>query len=89
MPFTDTSEKGFQKYIVKELTAKGGYVESVSNDFDKKFCINTGQLLLFIEETRPEKYEMKFLRNSRKTKIFKGNTNLLFLIGLNQIIRQI
>lgn len=41
MAFTDTSERGFQKYIVKELTTKGGYVENVSNNFNKEFCINT------------------------------------------------
>ncbi len=46
MFFTDTSEKGFQKYIVKELIEqKQVIVESVSNDFDKEFCINPKQLL--------------------------------------------
>jgi len=40
MKFTDTSEKGFQKLIANELTTKGGYVENVSNDFEKEFCIN-------------------------------------------------
>ncbi|MBE9469077.1 MAG: type I restriction endonuclease subunit R [Bacteroidetes bacterium] len=58
MKFTDTSEKGFQKFIVNELTTKGGYVESVSSDFDKEFCINAKQLFSFIEQTQPEKYEM-------------------------------
>jgi len=58
MKFTDTSEKSFQKLIADELTAKGGYVETVSNDFDKEFCINKGQLLSFIEQTQSEKYEM-------------------------------
>ena len=41
MAFTDTSEKGFQKYIVKELTEQNGFVESVSNDFDKEKIIDT------------------------------------------------
>lgn len=58
MQFTDTSEKGFQKYIVKELTTKGGYVESQPSDFDREFCINAKQLLSFIEQTQPEKYEI-------------------------------
>ncbi len=58
MQFTDTSEKGFQKYIVKELTTKGGYVESQPNDFDREFCINAKQLFSFIEQTQPEKYDM-------------------------------
>ena len=58
MQFTDTSEKGFQKLIANELTTNGGYIESVSGDFDKEFCINKSQLLAFIEQTQPEKYEM-------------------------------
>ena len=58
MKFTDISEKGFQKLIADELTINGGYVESVSNDFDKEFCINKGHLLSFIEQTQSEKYEM-------------------------------
>ena len=58
MKFTDTSEKAFQKLIANELIENGGYVESVSNDFDKEFCVNKEQLLSFIEQTQPEKYEM-------------------------------
>ena len=58
MAFTDTSEKGFQKYIVKELIEKNHFVESVSNDFDKEFCINPAQLWEFIKTTQPETYEM-------------------------------
>jgi type I restriction enzyme R subunit len=56
--FTDTSEKGFQKYIVKELVEQNKFRESVSNDFDKEFCINPKQLWEFIKETQPVAYEM-------------------------------
>ncbi|MCF6271152.1 MAG: DEAD/DEAH box helicase family protein [Melioribacteraceae bacterium] len=56
--FTDTSEKGFQKFIVKYLVEQNQFRESYSNDFNKEFCINTGQLFLFIEQTQPEKHEM-------------------------------
>jgi len=44
MHFTDTSEKGFQKYIVKYLTdteAGHSYIETPPVDFDREFCINT------------------------------------------------
>lgn len=54
----DTSERGFQSFIVNELTTNSGYVVSTSDDFDKVFCINPKQLFAFIEETQPEKYEM-------------------------------
>lgn len=56
--FTDTSEKGFQKYIVNELTGPNKFRESVSNDFDKEFCINPKQLWEFIQATQPETFEM-------------------------------
>lgn len=56
--FTDTSEKGFQKYIVKELVEQNKFYESVSNDFDKEFCINPKQLWEFIKESQPETFEM-------------------------------
>ena len=53
---TDTSEKAFQKLIVKALVEEQGYVESFSNDFDREFCINKVQLMGFVEKTQPEKY---------------------------------
>lgn len=56
--FTDTSEKGFQKLIVKELVEQNKFRESMSNDFDREFCINTKQLWEFIETTQPETFEM-------------------------------
>jgi type I restriction enzyme R subunit len=56
--FTDTSEKGFQKFIVKELVENNKFRESVSNDFDKEFCINPKQLWEFIENTQPDTFEM-------------------------------
>ncbi len=58
MKFTDTSEKGFQQLIVKALTGNDGYVESISNDFDSEFCLNTQQLFSFIKQTQPEKFAM-------------------------------
>lgn len=56
--FTDTSERGFQKYIVQELVENNRFVESVSTDFDKEFCINPAQLWAFIQATQPDAYEM-------------------------------
>ena len=78
MQFTDTSEKGFQKYIVKELCTKGGYIQSVSNDFDKEFCINTKQIFSFIEQTQPEKYEMIHRKGERA-----------FLVRLDEKLRKL
>lgn len=56
MQHADTSEKGFQKLIVKELVEQQGYIESVSNDFDREFCLNAEQLLAFIQASQPDAY---------------------------------
>jgi type I restriction enzyme, R subunit len=76
--FTDTSEKGFQKYIVKELVEQNKFRESISNDFDKEFCINTKQLWEFIKETQPETYEMIQRKGERS-----------FLVRLDEKLRKL
>lgn len=56
MIHTDTSEKGFQRLIASAL-ASNGFSESVSNSFDREFCVNRDQLLKFIETSQPESYK--------------------------------
>lgn len=40
---TDTLEKALQKLIVMNLVGVHGYLESISNDFDREFYINKAQ----------------------------------------------
>ena len=54
---TDTSERGFQRFIVKELKELHGFRESVSTDFDREFCINKDQLLEFIQTSQPDTFD--------------------------------
>ncbi|WP_445957294.1 type I restriction endonuclease subunit R [Yeosuana sp.] len=75
--FTDTSEKGFQEYIIKELVVKNHFIESVSNDFDKEFCLNSNQLWEFIKKTQPETYEMIQRKGERS-----------FLVRLDEKLRK-
>lgn len=58
MQFTDTSERGFQKFIAKYLVAEQKFVETKTNDFDTDFCINTKQLMEFIEATQKDAFDM-------------------------------
>lgn len=58
LKFTDTSEKGFQKFIVGHLKDIHFYEESVSADFDRGFCLNTKQVLEFIEATQKDAFDM-------------------------------
>jgi len=76
--FTDTSEKGFQEHIVKNLVEQNQFNESFSNEFDKEFCINTKQLFSFIEETQSEKYEMIKRKGERE-----------FLVRLDEKLRKL
>lgn len=81
MPFTDTSEKGFQLFIVNYLTDKTighGFIESSPVEFDREFCINTKQVLSFIEATQKDAYEM-----IQK----KGERN--FLVRLDEKLKQL
>ena len=59
--FTDTSEKGFQKFIVSYLTDETfgqSFKETSPGDFDREFCMNKKQVLAFIEDTQPEAYQL-------------------------------
>jgi len=58
METTDTSEKGFQKLIVKELVEKEGYIETKSNEFDREFCINKTVLFDFIQAGQPVNHDL-------------------------------
>jgi type I restriction enzyme R subunit len=56
--FTDTSERGFQKFITNYLVSEQYFIETTPNEFDREFCMNTKQVLAFIEATQKEAYEM-------------------------------
>ena len=65
MNTTDMSERGFQKSIARYLTQTNGYRETKSGDYDKEFCVNTVQLLEFIEKTQEDAYELICERGER------------------------
>lgn len=56
-PPTDTSERGLQKLIVKDLVELHGFRESFSTDFDRELCLNKKQLRDFIKTTQPENFD--------------------------------
>lgn len=58
MQFTDTSERGFQKYITNYLVNEHKYTETSYVEFNREFCLNTKQLMDFIETTQPVTFEM-------------------------------
>lgn len=78
MVFTDTSEKGFQKFIVSYLTKEHHYIETSPTEFDKEFCINTKHLLSFIEATQKDTYDMIQVKGERA-----------FLVRLDEKIKEL
>jgi len=78
MQFTDTSEKGFQKLIVGYLVNEHKFIETVSSDFDKEFCLNTQNLKEFIKATQPDAYELIQRKGERE-----------FLVRLDKKIKEL
>ena len=78
MNFTDTSEKGFQKYITNYLVTEHKYIETSPIEYDRDFCINTKQVLAFIEATQLDTYEMIQKKGERS-----------FLVRLDEKIKEL
>lgn len=54
MQFTDTSERGFQKFITNRLIGSHQFIETTHDEFDREFCINIKHVLAFVESTQKE-----------------------------------
>lgn len=78
MQFTDTSERGFQKFITNYLVTEHKFIETTSNEFDREFCINTNQVLAFIEATQKDAFEMIQKKGERS-----------FLVRLDEKIKEL
>jgi type I restriction enzyme R subunit len=78
MQFTDTSEKGFQKFITNYLVTEHKFIETTPNEFDREFCINTKQVLAFIEATQKDAYDMIQKKGERS-----------FLVRLDEKIKEL
>ena len=52
---TDTSEYGLESLIVESLVKEGHYVQGAPQDYDREHCLDTVQLMNFLEATQPEK----------------------------------
>ena len=78
MLFTDTSERGFQKFITNYLVTEHKFIETTPTEFDREFCINTKQVLTFIEETQKDSFEMIQKKGERS-----------FLVRLDEKIKEL
>ncbi|MDI9365626.1 MAG: DEAD/DEAH box helicase family protein [Flavobacterium sp.] len=78
MHFTDTSERGFQKFITNYLVTENKFIETTPTEFDREFCINTKQVLAFIEATQKDAFEMIKKKGERS-----------FLVRLDEKIKEL
>ena len=75
--FTDTSERGLQKFITNHMVIEHHFIETTPAEFDRDFSINTKQVLAFIESTQKESYEMILKKGERS-----------FLVRLDEKIKE-
>jgi len=86
MKFTNTSEKGVQKIIVAHLTQQQGYTETFNKDFNREFCINTAQVLAFIQATQPHAYQM--IQRKGERAFFSRLDSKLTQLGVVEVLRK-
>ncbi len=53
MATTDTSEKGLEALIVRDLCTSGGFVPGQSTDYNRDVAVDVVQLLAFLQATQP------------------------------------
>ncbi len=53
MATTDTSEKGLEALIVRDLCTSGGYVQGQPTDYNRDVAVDVMQLLAFLQATQP------------------------------------
>ncbi len=57
MATTDTSEKGLEALIVRDLCTGGGYVQGNPSDYNRDVAVDVVQLLAFLQTTQPKTVE--------------------------------
>ena len=57
MATTDTSEKGLEALIVRDLCTSGGYVQGSPSDYNRDVAVDVVQLLAFLQATQPKAVE--------------------------------
>ena len=63
MATTDTSEKGLEALIVRDLCTSGGYVQGNPSDYNRDVAVDVVQLLAFLQATQTKAVETLELAN--------------------------
>jgi type I restriction enzyme R subunit len=66
---SDTSERGLEELIVRDMTEKaGGWIEGKAADYDREFCVDLAQLATFLHSTQPDVAESMDLAEDSPTR---------------------
>lgn len=68
MPFTDTTEEGFETIIVNWLENQNGYEHGTNDDYSKDYALDETRLFQFLNNTQPKKMEMLGVNNNDQKK---------------------
>jgi type I restriction enzyme R subunit len=83
---TNTKESGFQELIIKELVEKQEYIETLSNDFDREYCLNKTVLFDFIKTSQPENYD--FLMRKGEKAFLNRLDDKIHKEGIIEVLRK-
>jgi type I restriction enzyme, R subunit len=86
MNTSDTSEKGLETLIEKNLTQSGGYRKSDSASYDRELCIDKKLFVDFLTKTQPESYETIVKRG--EDKFFKRLSDQIKQRGVIDVLRK-
>ncbi len=66
---TDTSERGLETLIMRDMTStSGGWIEGKASDYDREYCVDLIQLAAFLNDTQPEISEALDLEKDSPTR---------------------
>ena len=83
---TDTTEKGLEAIIEKNLIEEARYRQAYPNDYDRELCLNKRLLFEFIKDTQPETFETIVKRSEEK--FLKRLHEQIKLRGIIDVLRK-
>lgn len=86
MTTSQNSEKYLQNLIIAHLVETHKYKNTKSKDFDVSYCMNTKELLLFIQDSQPEMYS--FIQTKGEKKFLDIVDDLIKVEGILYVLRK-
>ena len=90
MATTDTSEKGLEALIVRDLCTSRGYVQGNPSDYNRDVAVDVVQLLAFLQATQPKAVETLELASEgiKRTQFFHRIQGEIAKRGVVDVLRK-